>query len=126
MKYTTVIEIPEDQVTTDTFEAMKAAKAAGKIGVEIGKLGGDVLYFERGDLRETIEVPSAVEISEEQALNASGEMFGPNKYNTGWRPVREWDGAKDPTETRPGQYRQTFNPDGTVGVIEFKPDGGEK
>lgn len=44
---------------------------------------------------------------------------------TGWRPVNAWDGTKDPTETRPGKYRQTFNEDGTPGAIEFLPEGEE-
>lgn len=90
MKYTSVIEIPEDQVTTETYEAMKAAKAAGKIGIEIGKLGGDILYFERGDLREAVTMLSA-EIAEEQAAAVVG--FGTNKLKP------------DPVQTRPATGR---------------------
>lgn len=69
-KYTIVIE-------TNSTDAMQAVKAAGKIGTEIGKLGGEVLYFEAGDLRETVTVPgpTEAEIAEEQTLNSSGTMF---------------------------------------------------
>lgn len=73
-KYSIVVE-------TNTEDPMQIAKAAGKIGIEIGKIGGDVLYFEQGDFREITvgEEATEAEIAEEQSLNESGEPFGPNK-----------------------------------------------
>lgn len=110
-------------------DMMHFIKATDMIREQVTALGGEFISCKA---KWFADIASQ---SEEAALVAEGG-FGPNKRPhtfineshvpetpvTGWRPVKAWDGEKDPYETQPGKYRQGWNADGTIGSMEFLPD----